>query len=194
MTIIASQMKSCAIMIVLGRQIKFQFTEMFGLNRRFLVAGAIPFLCVFSQTLLQYNIIFALGGMVNHTLADLEEWKLVKPRNLTFPGTCIAEKGLLEGNISVYKDGPFPWDAEVEGLINATISAGMMVGTLMTLFVYDYINLRHCSWISGIYQHFDSSFCCFWRSFSHCDLQVLHWSLHSHPHPHHPQLDQQLLG
>ena len=115
---------------------------MFSLNRRFLVAGAIPFLCVFSQTLLQYNIIFALGGMVNHTLADWEEWKLVKPRNLTFPGTCIQEKGLLEGNVTVYKDGPFPWDAEVEGLINAIISAGMMVGTLMTLFVYDYINGR----------------------------------------------------
>ena len=95
---------------------------MFSLNRRFLVAGAIPFLCVFSQTLLQYNIIFALGGMVNHTLADWEEWQLVKPRNLTFPGTCIEEKGLLEGNVTVYKDGPFPWDAEVEGLINAIIS------------------------------------------------------------------------
>lgn len=60
---------------------------------RFLVAGVIPFLCIFSQTLLQYNFMFALGGMVgivrqfiglsfdfdqvNHTLADLEtleEW------------------------------------------------------------------------------------------------------------------------
>ena len=65
---------------------------------RFLVAGAIPFLCIFSQTLLQYNGMFALGGMVsrpffpaslmffnfdlfvqvNHTLADwetLEQWE-----------------------------------------------------------------------------------------------------------------------
>ena len=31
---------------------------------RFLVAGVIPFLCIFSQTLLQYNAMFALGGMV----------------------------------------------------------------------------------------------------------------------------------
>ena len=72
---------------------------------RFLVAGVIPFLCIFSQTLLQYNAMFALGGMVgivctyffdsllvtssinlsfdfvqvNHTLADwetLEEWEV----------------------------------------------------------------------------------------------------------------------
>jgi len=122
---------------------------MLGLQRRFVIAGTIPFLCVFSQTLLQYNIIFALGGMVNHTLADWEEWPLVEKErisgNLTFPGTCIkmkfGEDGMLGGEVvNVYKDGPFPWDAEDEGLINAIISAGMMVGTLMTLFVYDHID------------------------------------------------------
>ena len=34
-------------------------------KRRFLVAGLIPFFCIFSQTLLQYNAMFALGGMVS---------------------------------------------------------------------------------------------------------------------------------
>lgn len=37
-------------------------------DRRFLVAGVIPFLCIFSQTLLQYNAMFALGGMVGWPL------------------------------------------------------------------------------------------------------------------------------
>ena len=32
---------------------------------RFFVAGVIPFFCIFSQTLLQYNAMFALGGMVS---------------------------------------------------------------------------------------------------------------------------------
>jgi len=119
---------------------------MLRLQRRFLIAGTIPFLCVFSQTLLQYNIIFALGGMVNHTLAEWEEWPWVDQVEVhgdtNFPGTCIkmGEDGLTGGKVEVYKDGPFPWDAEIEGLINAIISAGMMVGTLMTLFVYDYID------------------------------------------------------
>ena len=53
----------------------------------------------------------------------------------------FGEDGMLGGEVvNVYKDGPFPWDAEDEGLINAIISAGMMVGTLMTLFVYDHID------------------------------------------------------
>ena len=116
---------------------------MLELQRRFLVAGVIPFMCIFSQTLLQYNIIFALGGMVNHTLADWEEWPLVHPKNITeVPGTCIDEEALLQGHIVIIKDGPFPWDAKIEGLINGIISVGMMVGTLMTLFVYDYLNGR----------------------------------------------------
>ena len=38
-------------------------------KRRFLVAGVIPFLCIFSQTLLQYNAMFALGGMVSILLS-----------------------------------------------------------------------------------------------------------------------------
>ena len=34
-------------------------------KRRFLMAGVILFLCMFCQTLLQYNATFALGGMVS---------------------------------------------------------------------------------------------------------------------------------
>ena len=119
---------------------------MLRVQRRFLIAGIIPFLCVFSQTLLQYNIIFALGGMVNHTLADWEEWQVIEEEqvhgDLNFPGTCIkvGDEGLMGGKVDIYDDGPFPWDAEIEGLINAIISAGSMVGTLMTLFVYDHID------------------------------------------------------
>ena len=57
------------------------------------------------------------------------------------------------------KDGPFPWDASIEGLLNSIVrfclptrvflhitttllSVGIMVGTLMTLFVYDIYNER----------------------------------------------------
>ena len=38
---------------------------LFNLLARFFVAGGIPFFCIFSQTLLQYNAMFALGGMVS---------------------------------------------------------------------------------------------------------------------------------
>ena len=40
-------------------------------QRRFLVAGVIPFLCIFCQTLLQNNVIFAMGGMVRTILSFL---------------------------------------------------------------------------------------------------------------------------
>ena len=37
---------------------------------RFLVACLVPFLCMFSITLVQTNIIFAMDGMINHTYVD----------------------------------------------------------------------------------------------------------------------------
>ena len=84
---------------------------------RFLVAGAIPFLCIFSQTLLQYNGMFALGGMVsrpffpaslmfhlfnfvqvNHTLADwetLEQWEAKIKSVLIKELLCSRDDDLL---------------------------------------------------------------------------------------------------
>jgi hypothetical protein len=39
-------------------------------------------------------------------------------------------------------DGPFPWGDEIEALINLIVAVGAMLGTLLTLLVYDYLNGR----------------------------------------------------
>jgi len=39
-------------------------------------------------------------------------------------------------------DGPFPWNDEIEALINLIIAVGATIGTLLTLLVYDYLNGR----------------------------------------------------
>ena len=39
-------------------------------------------------------------------------------------------------------DGPFPWNDDIEALINLIIAVGAMLGTLLTLLVYDYLNGR----------------------------------------------------
>ena len=84
---------------------------------------------------------------MNHTLADwetLQEWE-VKLR-LALAGTQPTEDTCVtrdhdNGHMKI-KDGPFPWDASVEGLLNSVINQGVLVGTLMTLFVYDIYNGR----------------------------------------------------
>ena len=165
--------------------------------RRFLVAGLIPFFCIFSQTLLQYNAVFALGGMVsilicfnilfiirifmliefilivlitspfiqvNHTSEDwdsiddyVEEMRLRIDGEGSEQDTCVAGREDNTGHDKI-PDGPFFWDSSIEvetivkpvvtssflsqGLINSIVSAGILVGTIMTLFVYDYFNNR----------------------------------------------------
>ena len=84
---------------------------------------------------------------MNHTLADwetLQEWE-VKLR-LALAGTQPTQDTCVtrdhdNGHMKI-KDGPFPWDASVEGLLNSVINQGVLVGTLMTLFVYDIYNGR----------------------------------------------------
>ena len=44
-------------------------------KRRWFLAGLISFVCVFSQTLIQTNALFALDGMINHTAVDWEPFK-----------------------------------------------------------------------------------------------------------------------
>ena len=62
-------------------------------KRRLCVAGFIPFLCVFSITLIQTNVVFALDGMINHTAID---WARPKQRehfhSIDHINTCIQVK------------------------------------------------------------------------------------------------------
>jgi hypothetical protein len=66
-------------------------------RRRFLLACAVPFACVFGATLLRSNAMFALDGMINHTAVDnkmtydsLVLNKTVTAGNTTSSDTCIA--------------------------------------------------------------------------------------------------------
>ena len=108
---------------------------------RFIFAGAIPFLCIFCQTLLQYNAMFALGGMVNHTLADwetMEEWtesmRMILEGKKPNADTCTDRK-LNMGHDDI-EDGPFPWDSAIEGFINSIINVGSVIGILMVRVTY----------------------------------------------------------
>jgi hypothetical protein len=46
------------------------------------------------------------------------------------------------GRLPSVPDGPFPWNDDIEALINLIIAVGAMLGTLLTLLVYDYLNGR----------------------------------------------------
>jgi hypothetical protein len=39
-------------------------------------------------------------------------------------------------------DGPFVWTDDIEALINLIVAVGAILGTLLTLVVYDYLNGR----------------------------------------------------
>ena len=78
-------------------------------------------LCVFSSTLIQYKIIFALGGMVNHTLAlnmsvaEKESRTRISSKNISdFKGTCISS----DADIELYDNGPSAWSLVLEGRWN----------------------------------------------------------------------------
>ena len=113
--------------------------------RRFFVAGVIPMLCVFSSTLIQYKIIFALGGMVNHTLAlnmsvaEKESRTRISSKNISdFKGTCISS----DADIELYDSGPFAWSPAVEGGIVSTSLIGTLVGMILSLHIYTYLDAR----------------------------------------------------
>ena len=80
--------------------------------RSFFIAGVIPMLCNFSSTLIQFKIIFALGGMVNNTLVlnlsvvEKESRTRISSKNISdFKGTCISS----DADIELYDNGPFAW-------------------------------------------------------------------------------------
>ena len=102
-------------------------------------------LCVFSSTLIQYKIIFALGGMVNHTLAlnmsvaEKESRTRISSRNISdFKGTCISS----DADIELYDNGPFAWSPAVEGGIVSTSLIGTLVGMILSLHIYTYLDAR----------------------------------------------------
>ena len=68
----------------------FKIKKMIVNKRRLLIAGFIPFMCVFSITLIQTNIIFALDGMINHTAIDWARPKLREHfHSIDHINTCI---------------------------------------------------------------------------------------------------------
>ena len=107
---------------------------------RFFVAGLIPFLCIFNATILQYKIIFALGGMVNHTLIDNPENLKNTTLNVDFPGTCISkDRASQEG---LFDDGPFDWSPAIESVVVSSGLFGCMAGMAVALFIYDILDSR----------------------------------------------------
>ena len=71
--------------------------------RSFFIAGVIPMLCNFSSTLIQFKIIFALGGMVNNTLVlnlsvvEKESRTRISSKNISdFKGSCISSDADIE--------------------------------------------------------------------------------------------------
>ena len=108
---------------------------------RFVVAGVIPFFCIFTATILQYKIIFALGGMVNHTLADGE----IKSDNGSYASTEDGKTCVLKtkvANQKLYDDGPFKWNPGVEGMVVSAGLFGCMAGMVVALFIYDTLDSR----------------------------------------------------
>ena len=103
--------------------------------RRFIIAGVVPFLVIFSATLLQYKVIFALGGMVNHTLVDKTTKNATDVKDIA--GTCIAKN-----NQKLYNNGPFAWTPAMEGMIVSTNLVGSMAGMVLALFIYNYLDMR----------------------------------------------------
>jgi len=109
--------------------------------RRYFIAGVIPFFSVFSATLIQYKIIFALGGMVNHTLVrNLSEEAVLNNLNtsIDFPGTCISKTSTDKLN----HIGPFAWSPAVESGIISTSLIGTLTGMVLVLHVYNYLDAR----------------------------------------------------
>ena len=114
--------------------IKYHLTSRrkMGPIRRYFIAGVIPFFCVFSATLIQYKIIFALGGMVNHTLVRnlSEETPLSNlSSSQDFPGTCISKTSANK----LYHIGPFAWSPAVESGIISTSLIGTQTGRVGAL-------------------------------------------------------------
>ena len=124
--------------------------NIFRLNRRFLLAGFIPFLCVFAFTLLQTNAIFALDGMVNHTAVDwIDPGKSHSHED--HYDTCIDVPASFRSCHPFVKDGHFPWNSVIVALINTVITVGGIIGVLITLFIYDFLSIRFAFGISLIW-------------------------------------------
>ena len=107
---------------------------------RFLVAGLIPFLCIFNATILQYKIIFALGGMVNHTMIENAGNTVNTTFNVDFPGTCISKDRASRGNL--FDDGPFDWSPTIESVVVSAGLFGCMSGMAVALFIYEILDSR----------------------------------------------------
>ena len=107
---------------------------------RFLVAGLIPFMCIFNATILQYKIIFALGGMVNHTMIENAGNTVNTTFNVDFPGTCISKDRASRGNL--FDDGPFDWSPTIESVVVSAGLFGCMSGMAVALFIYDILDSR----------------------------------------------------
>ena len=107
---------------------------------RFLVAGLIPFLCIFNATILQYKIIFALGGMVNHTMIENAGNLKNTTFDVDFPGTCIAKDRESRGNL--FDDGPFDWSPAIESVVVSAGLFGCMAGMAAALFIYNILDSR----------------------------------------------------
>jgi hypothetical protein len=60
------------------------------IRRRFLLACAVPFACVFGATLLRGNAMFALDGMINHTAVDMVNINNVKKEDAAVNVTISA--------------------------------------------------------------------------------------------------------
>ena len=107
---------------------------------RFFVAGLIPFLCIFNATILQYKIIFALGGMVNHTLIENADIMKNTTSSTDFPGTCISKD--VKRRDKLFDDGPFDWSPAIESLVVSAGLFGCMTGMAVSLFIYDILDSR----------------------------------------------------
>ena len=107
---------------------------------RFFVAGLIPFLCIFNATILQYKIIFALGGMVNHMLIDNPENVKNTTLNVDFPRTCISKDRASKEDL--FDDGPFDWSPAIESVVVSSGLFGCMAGMAVALFIYDILDSR----------------------------------------------------
>ncbi|XP_023334822.1 uncharacterized transporter slc-17.3 isoform X3 [Eurytemora carolleeae] len=114
------------------------------MRNRFWLACLVPFLCLVSVTMIRNNIAYALDGMINHTAVD---WPPPGQRKhfhgIDHVDTCVMVLNESDGcHGPTIQDGPFPWNNSIEALLNMIIAIGSLIGTLVTLIVYDYINMR----------------------------------------------------
>jgi len=93
-----------------------------------------------NATILQYKIIFALGGMVNHTLIDNPENLKNTTLNADFPGTCISKDRASQEDL--FDDGPFDWSPAIESVVVSSGLFGCMAGMAVALFIYDILDSR----------------------------------------------------